>query len=140
MVQRLIQKVKKHDHWSAEWWGGLFMICYGIAGLLVTDYEIVPKSFTYGFNRFLPCNMWQTIYLLSGFYQLAMLRKDSLGGRLLASFFSGSLLVWGVLNILIYGNGHYIMFGCAIFALINLVALARIGTGIEQNDEYSGNF
>lgn len=139
-MKKLIKKTIKHDHWSAEWWSGLVLISGGIYGLLYPQQDALDASFAYGFTRFLPCNMWQTLFILVGCLQLSMLRKESLWGRAWASFCACSLLGWGTLNIFFYSDWHFSVIAWGAFALINLYALARITTGIEQKYEYFRDF
>ncbi|CAI3960689.1 unnamed protein product, partial [Commensalibacter communis] len=74
-------------------------------------------------------------FIVFGLFQFTALRCESIIGRGVAAFFASSLLIWGTLNILVYGQWHFSLVAWGIFAVINLYALYRIARGIEKRYE-----
>lgn len=135
MVKRLLNSMKAHDHWFAEWWSSILLIAVGIYGLCVSNSFILQQSFVDGFLKFLPFDVWQWLFVVFGGLQFISLRSESMIGRGIAAFCASSLLIWGTLNILVYGQWHFSLIAWGIFSAINLYALFRIMRGIEKYHE-----
>ncbi|WP_271838889.1 hypothetical protein [Commensalibacter communis] len=127
--------MRQHDHWFAEWWSSILLMVVGIYGLCVPNSFIIQQSFIDGFLQFLPFDLWQVLFMTIGVFQFYSLRCESTIGRGVAAFFASSLLIWGMLNILVYGQWHFSLVAWGIFAVINLYALYRIARGIEKRYE-----
>ncbi|CAI3951090.1 unnamed protein product [Commensalibacter communis] len=135
MVRRLISSMRQHDHWFSEWWSSVLLVVVGIYGLCVPNSFIIQQSFIDGFLQFFPFDVWQWLFIVFGLFQFTALRCESIIGRGVAAFFASSLLIWGTLNILVYGQWHFSLVAWGIFAVINLYALYRIARGIEKRYE-----
>ncbi|MDI2113097.1 hypothetical protein [Commensalibacter nepenthis] len=135
MVKRLLNSMKTHDHWFAEWWNSILLVVVGVYGLCVPNSFIIQQSFIDGFLQFFPFDVWQWLFIVFGLFQFTALRRESMIGRGVAAFFSSSLLIWGTLNILVYGQWHFSLVAWGVFASINLYALYRIAKGIEKYHE-----
>ncbi|MDI2112073.1 hypothetical protein [Commensalibacter nepenthis] len=135
MVKRLLNSMKTHDHWFAEWWSSILLVVVGVYGLCVPNSFIIQQSFIDGFIKILPAHLWEFLFIFVGLFQLVSLGCDNLLGRGFAAFFASILLIWGTLNILVYGQWHFSLVAWGIFASINLYALYRIARGIEKHYE-----
>ncbi|MDI2091703.1 hypothetical protein [Commensalibacter oyaizuii] len=135
MFKKLARSLRGHDHWFAEWWSSVLLMAVGIYGFCVPDGFIIQQSFVDGFLQVLPFNLWEVLFIAFGLFQFTALRYESLIGRGIAAFLASSLLIWGTLNIAVYGQWHFSLIGWGIFSAINLYALFRITRGIEQHHE-----
>lgn len=135
MVKKLINSMKMHDHWFAEWWSSVLLIAVGIYAFITPDHFVIQQSFIDGFLEFLPFDLWKWLFIAFGLMQAFSLRYESLFGRGIAAFLASSLLIWGTLNIAVYGQWHFSLVAWGIFAVINLYALYRIARGIEKHYE-----
>ncbi|CAI3931709.1 hypothetical protein [Commensalibacter papalotli (ex Botero et al. 2024)] len=131
----LVKRLRKRDHWFAEWWSSMLLISVGIYGFCAPDHFIIQQSFIDGFVKVIPIYLWESLFIIVGLFQCCALNCESLLGRGLAAFFASSLLIWGTLNIAIYGQWHFSLLAWGIFSAINLYALSRILRGLEKNYE-----
>lgn len=133
MLKRIRYQLCKHEHWFAECWSMLFLFSVGLYGLVVPKIELLRDSYAHGFLNVLPDGIWQGLFMISATIQCVALFNESLYGRAIAAFMGSTLLIWGGLNVLIFGAGwHFSLIAWGAFALINLYALSRIMTGIES--------
>lgn len=127
--------LRQRDHWYAEWWGSVFLIAVGVYALLMPNSEILHRSLVDGFLTFFPVDIWELLFIGIGFFQFCMLFTESMWGRGIAAFFASSLLIWGFLNIFLFGQWHFSLVAWGVFSSINLYALSRILTGLEKCNE-----
>lgn len=133
MMYSICRKLREHEHWFAECWSMLFLLFVGIDGLAMPSIGLLHNACVRGFSSVLPDGLWQALFVATAMLQYIALFKESLLLRGVASFISASLLIWGMLNLLLYGAvWHFSMIAWGFFAAINLYALSRILTGIES--------
>lgn len=135
MVRRIVNSLRNHDHWFAEWWSSILLMAVGVYGLCEPTSIIIQQSFIDGFLQFMPDKVWELLFVYIGLLQYCALNYESLIGRGITAFFASSLLIWGFLNILFYGQWHFSLIAWGVFATINLYALCRAIRGIEKYHE-----
>ncbi|OUI77939.1 hypothetical protein HK18_00900 [Commensalibacter intestini] len=135
MSIKLAKVLRKRDHWFAEWWSSILLISVGIYGFCAPDSFIIQQSFIDGFLKIIPVHLWECLFVSIGFFQFLVLSSESFIGRGVAAFLASSLLIWGFLNILVYGEWHFSLIAWGVFSAINLYALSRILRGIERDYE-----
>lgn len=135
MAKKIINSLRNHDHWFAEWWSSVFLLAVGVYGLCKSDSFILQRSFIDGFLVILPVDIWESLFIGIGMFQLYALVKERLIIRAAASFCASSLFLWGFLNILVYGHWYFSLIAWGIFAVINLYALYRTTMGVEKHYE-----
>lgn len=136
MSIKLVKVLRQRDHWFAEWWSSVLLISVGIYGLCSSDSFIIQQSFIDGFLQIIPVNLWECLFVGIGCFQFLMLSSESIVGRGIAAFLASSLLIWGFLNILVYGEWHFSLIAWGVFSAINLYALSRVLRGLERNYEH----
>lgn len=127
------KKIIRHEHWFAEWWSGILLLLTGIYSSAIPNGYIIHHSFVDGFLRILPPNIWECLFIITGIIQLNSLLYENFIGRGIAAFLASILFCWGFINTLVYSNyWHASLIAWGLLTIINLYALSRILTGVEQ--------
>lgn len=115
--------------------GGQWCFCH----LLAFMASVPPKAnfcvvpYLHGFLHVLPDGIWQCLFIANAALQCVALYRDSLCLRAVSAFIATTLLIWGCLNVLVYGaRWYFALIAWGVFATINFCALSRILTGIER--------
>ncbi|WP_233335908.1 hypothetical protein [Commensalibacter sp. M0355] len=138
MRRKLYRSLYHHEHWFAEWWSAILLLSAGIYVLIIPESEILHPFFIQGYLKIISNQVWYSLFIFIGFVQFAALSYESLLGRAIAAFFASTMFIWETLNNFVYGSqSHFCLFAWGIFALINLYALTRILSGVEQVYEYN---
>lgn len=132
-MRRMKIRFRRHEHWFAEWWSMVFLSFIGFYGLCAPEGELLRSAYLHGFLHVLPDGIWQCLFIANAALQCVALYRESLCLRAVSAFIATTLLIWGGLNVLVYGaRWYFALIAWGVFATINFCALSRILTGIER--------
>lgn len=115
--------------------GGQWCFCHSLAFMASVspkvNFCVVPictGSFTFCLMEY-----GKVFFITTAALQCVALYRDSLCLRAISAFMTTTLLIWGDLNVLVYGaRWYFALIAWGVFATINFCALSRILTDIER--------
>ncbi|GBQ92050.1 hypothetical protein AA23498_1350 [Acetobacter nitrogenifigens DSM 23921 = NBRC 105050] len=129
-----IRTILRREHWWAEAWSGIALIAFGMASMLQTREALHATPSTHNFFILLPNGLWQSLLVLSGSYQLAVLVAGFRNWRVWRGSAAANAAFWSLwiaFSQVIYAFG-YNPIVTFVFAWvgINLYALSRAIGGL----------